>query len=293
MIYISVKEAAEKWGITERVVRYYLENDRIPGSFLTGKTWNIPADTAKPTRKQRTTRLPQGLLPRLIIEKDNHIKGGIYHRIQIDLTFNSNHIEGSRLSHEQTLSIFETNTLMAGEVNVDDIMETVNHFRCIDLVIDNAGRTLSERFIKHLHQTLKMNTSDSRKDWFRVGDYKRLANTVGGHDTTSPEQVPSAMKQLIKEYNAQSVITLDDILDFHCRFENIHPFQDGNGRIGRLILFKECLRNDIIPFIISDDVKYYYYRGISEWKKEPGYLRDTCLSCQDRFRELMKQYKVN
>ena len=293
MPYISVKEAADKWGITERVVRYYCENDRIPGSFITGKTWNIPADADKPQRKPRNVKIPEGLFPRLIIEKENGIKGGIYHRIQIDLTYNSNHIEGSCLTHDQTVMIFDTNTLVADKVNIDDLMETVNHFRCVDLVLDNVKRPLTERFIKHLHLLLKTNTSDSRLGWFKVGDYKLLTNNVGGiQPTADPEDVPDMMKKLLKDYNSLEEVGLDDILDFHCRFEKIHPFQDGNGRIGRLIMFKECLKNDIIPFIITDDKKDLYNRGIDKWNIERGYLRDTCLYYQDRFRELMRLFDI-
>ena len=293
MPYISVKEAADKWGITERVVRYYCENDRIPGSFITGKTWNIPADADKPQRKPRNVKIPEGLFPRLIIEKENGIKGGIYHRIQIDITYNSNHIEGSRLTHDQTVMIFDTNTLIADKVNIDDLMETVNHFRCVDLVLDNVKRPLTERFIKHLHLLLKTNTSNSRLGWFKVGDYKLLTNNVGGiHPTADPEDVPDMMKKLLKDYNSLEEVGLDDILDFHCRFEKIHPFQDGNGRIGRLIMIKECLKNDIIPFIITDDKKDLYDRGIDKWNIERGNLRDTCLYYQDRFRELMRLFGI-
>ena len=294
MGFISVKEASEKWGITERVVRQYCADGRISGAFLTGKTWNIPDDAEKPGRKARTRKLPEDLLSRLRLEKDARIPGGIYHKVQIELTYNSNHIEGSRLTHDQTRYIFETNTINApeGSVNVDDILETVNHFRCIDLVIDQAKRPLSESLIKQLHRILKSGTADSRKSWFAVGEYKRLANEVGGMETAAPEDVPKRMKALLAEYRSCDPVSLDDLLDFHYRFEAIHPFQDGNGRVGRLILFKECLRYGIVPFIIEDDMKMFYYRGLREWKNERGYLRDICLAAQDRFKAYLDYYKI-
>ena len=231
---------------------------------------------------------------RLSMEKDNKISGGIYHKVQIEFTYNSNHIEGNRLTQEQTRYIFETNTVDApdGFLNVDDILETVNHFRCIDLIIDQAKRSLSETLIRQLHLILKGGTADSRKSWFAVGAYKQLANEVGGRETTAPREVSDRMKELLSDYRKQETVTLDDLLDFHYRFESIHPFQDGNGRVGRLILFKECLRHGIVPFIIEDDMKLYYYRGLQEWRKERGYLRDTCLAAQDRFKTYLDYYGV-
>ena len=294
MGFISVKEASEKWGITERVVRQYCADGRVPGAFITGKTWNIPDNAEKPGRKPRPQAVPKDLLGRLALEKDSGITGGIYHKVQIELTYNSNHMEGSRLSHEQTRYIFETNTIDApdGSVNVDDILETVNHFRCIDLMIDQAKRPLTETMIKQLHLLLKSGTADSRKSWFAVGDYKKLANEVGGRETTAPEDVSKKMKALISDYKKLETVAFDDLLDFHYRFEVIHPFQDGNGRVGRLILFKECLRNGIVPFIIEDDMKMYYYRGLHEWRNEKGYLRDTCLAAQDRFKAYLDYYGI-
>ena len=294
MGFISVKEASEKWGITERVVRQYCADGRVPGAFITGKTWNIPDNAEKPGRKPRQRPIPEDLLGRLALEKDNGISGGIYHKVQIELTYNSNHMEGSRLTHEQTRYIFETNTIDApdGSVNVDDILETVNHFRCIDMMIDQANRPLTETMIKQLHLLLKSGTADSRKNWFAVGDYKRLANEVGGRETTVPKDVPKMMKELLSDYKKHETVTFDDLLDFHYRFESIHPFQDGNGRVGRLILFKECLRNRIVPFIIEDDMKMYYYRGLQEWRSEKGYLRDTCLAAQDRFKAYLDYYGI-
>ena len=294
MGYISVKDASEKWEITERVVRQYCADGRIPGAFITGKTWNIPDTAEKPGRKPRERHIPDDLVGRLVMEKENGVSGGIYHKVQIEFTYHSNHMEGSRLSHDQTRYIFETNTVDApgGAVNVDDILETVNHFRCIDLIIDQAERPLTESLIRQLHLVLKSGTADSRKGWFAVGAYKKLANEVGGRETTAPKDVPKAIKALLGGYRQLGKISLDDLLDFHYHFESIHPFQDGNGRVGRLILFKECLRNGIVPFIIEDDMKMYYYRGLREWRNERGYLRDTCLAAQDRFKKYLDYYGV-
>ena len=293
MDYISVAEAAILWGISERSVRNYCALGRIEGAFLTGKTWNIPGSAAKPDRINKRDRVPADLLSRLRAEKKARLHGGIYHRIQIDLTYNSNHMEGSRLTHDQTRYIFETNTIVSAEaVNADDVVETANHFKCIDMIIDNAAYAPSERSIKQLHAVLKNGTSDSRQDWFAVGDYKRLPNEVGGRETAAPEDVATHMKTLLAEYNAAEDISFDDLLDFHYRFETIHPFQDGNGRIGRLLLFKECLRYGIVPFIITDDMKMHYYRGLQNWPTERGYLRDTCLTAQDRFKELLDYFRI-
>ena len=234
------------------------------------------------------------MLERLRVEKQQRMRGGIYHKVQVDMTYNSNHIEGSRLTREQTRLIFETNTVgMEGEtLNVDDVVETANHFRCIDMVIDNASRPLTESFIKVLHRTLKNGTSDSRLNWFAVGAYKKLANEVGGQETTPPNKVASAMQKLIADYNKTTEKTLDELLDFHVTFERIHPFQDGNGHVGRLILFKECLRCGIVPFIIDDRHKAFYYRGLKEWPKTPGYLRDTCLLMQDDFKAALQYFGI-
>lgn len=292
MKYKSVKEIALKWGLSERSVRNYCAAGKVPGALLEGKTWRIPGDAVKPGRKPRSGKTSADLLTRLKLEKEAGITGGIYHKVQIELTYNSNHIEGSRLSHDQTRYIFETNTIgLQGEtVNVDDIVETANHFRCIDIIIDSANYSLSEAFIKQLHYVLKSGTSDSRKAWFAVGDYKKLVNEVGGKETTSPENVPAELRKLIKKYNTAKTKSLQEIIEFHYEFESIHPFQDGNGRVGRLIMFKECLRSGITPFIIEDDMKEYYYRGLKEWKNEPGFLIDTCLAAQDRFKEYMDYF---
>ena len=282
MEYISVSQFAEKYSISERTARNYCATGKIEGAFLTGKTWNIPADAELPRRSKR--KMPP-LLAALREQKEMRMKGGIYHRIQIDLTYNSNHIEGNRLTKEQTRYIFETNTLGITSENtrIDDIMETVNHFRCIDYVIDHATDKITETHIKQLHLILKTNTSDSHKPWFAVGDYKRLANAVGEEETTQPEEVHKKMKALLATYHAIQKIQFDDILDFHVRFERIHPFQDGNGRVGRLIMFWQCLQSNIVPFIITDDLRLFYYRGIQNWGIINGYLRDTCLTAQDNF----------
>ena len=233
------------------------------------------------------------LLKALTEQMEMRMKGGIYHKTQIDLTYNSNHIEGSRLTHEQTRYIFETNTIGVTQeaVNINDIVETVNHFRCIDLVIEHAMDDLSIDFIKELHRVLKTGTSDSRKDWFAVGDFKRLPNEVGGEETCPPEQVAERMKEMLAHYQG-SKRQLEDILDLHVRFERIHPFQDGNGRVGRLIMFKECLRNGIVPFIITDELKMFYYRGLHEWGHINGYLTDTCLTAQDQYKAALDYFRI-
>ena len=291
MEYISVVQFAEKHGISERTTRKYCAEGRIDGAFLTGKTWNIPADAELPKKGKRKL---SPLLIRLREEKDARLKGGIYHRTQIDLTYNSNHIEGSRLTKEQTRYIFETNTLgiTTENTSVDDIMETVNHFRCIDYVIDHAMDKITEAHIKQLHAILKTNTSDSQKSWFAVGDYKRLANEVGGEETVAPEDVHKRMKTLIGEYNAIKKVEFDDILDFHVQFERIHPFQDGNGRVGRLMLLWQCLQSAHVPFVITEDLRLYYYRGIQNWGKINGYLRDTCLTAQDNYKISLDYFKI-
>lgn len=294
MNYISAAETAKKWNVSERTVRNYCAVGKIPGAVLAGKTWKIPETAEKPSRINAKGNTQNHLLRVLQSEKRTQQKGGIYHKVQIDLTYNSNHIEGSRLTHDQTRYIYETNTIgMAdGSVNVDDIVETANHFRCIDLVIDAARQPLTETLIKRLHSTLKSGTSDARKDWFAVGGYKRVPNEVGGRETTAPEHVAQEMAVLLKQYNRDKEHTLEQIVAFHHDFECIHPFQDGNGRVGRLLLFKECLRNNIVPFIIDDDLKLFYYRGLHEWNHERGYLLDTCLTAQDRFKAYLDYFRI-
>lgn len=294
MRYLSVIEIAKKWNISERSVRNYCAHGRVQGAFLTGKTWNIPENAEKPERSNKKKGHTLTLLDILRDQKEGKYSGGIYHRTQIDLTYNSNHMEGSRLTRNQTRYIFETNTVgVENEVlNVDDVIETVNHFHCIDLVIDHADDILSEKFIKKLHLTLKNGTSDSRKDWFAVGEYKKIPNEVGGMDTALPEEVADKMKTLLKEYNVIKEKTLEDILDFHVKFERIHPFQNGNGRVGRLIMFKECLKRNIVPFIIEDNLKLFYYRGLKEWDNEKGYLTDTCLTAQDKYKAYLNYFRI-
>ncbi|WP_302416964.1 Fic family protein [Blautia marasmi] len=293
MRYLSVTEIAKKWNISERSVRNYCTQGRVNGAFLTGKTWNIPENAEKPERSNKRKEQPT-LLDILQEQKESKYPGGIYHKTQIDLTYNSNHMEGSRLTHDQTRYIFETNTIgVESEVlNVDDVIETANHFRCIDMSIDHAKSALTEKFIKELHLVLKSGTSDSRKDWFAVGDYKKLPNEVGGMKTTFPEEVADKIKILLAEYNAKDEKTLEDLLDFHVKFERIHPFQNGNGRVGRLIMFKECLKYNIVPFIIEDSLKLFYYRGLKEWDNEKGYLLDTCLTAQDKYKAYLEYFRI-
>ena len=290
-IYISVTRFAEKYGVSERTARNYCATGKIEGAFLTGKTWNIPADTVLP-KKGKAKLSP--LLERLRQEKQGRLKGGIYHRTQIDLTYNSNHIEGSRLTKEQTRFIFETNTLGATSENtrIDDIMETVNHFRCIDYVIDHATDKVTEAHIKQLHRILKANTSDSQKDWFVVGDYKKLPNEVGEEKTVEPKSVHKHMAKLISDFNSRGAISLDDVIDFHVKFERIHPFQDGNGRVGRLLMLWQCLQNRIVPFIISEELRLFYYRGIQKWGRVNEFMQDTCLTAQDNYKALLDYFKI-
>lgn len=279
MRYLSVNEMAKKWNISERSVRNYCSQGRVNGAFLTGKTWNIPEDAEK---SQRSNKRKEQLILLDILqeEKVNKYPDGIYRKTQIDPTYNSNHMEGSRLIHDQTRYIFETNTIeVKNEVlNVDDVIETANHFHCIDMIIDHAKSALTEKIIKELHQMLKSGTSNSRKDGFAVGDYKKLTNEVEGMETVLPEEVVDKVKTLLTEYNTKEEKTFEDILDFHVKFKRIHPFQDGNGRVGRLIMFKECLKYNIVPFIIEDNLKMFYYRGLKVWDNEKEYLKDTCLT---------------
>ena len=294
MRYLTAAEIAKKWCVSERSVRNYCAKGRVSGAVLNGKTWHVPEGAEKPERTNKKKEQAKTLLDILQEEKASRYSGGIYHKTQIDLTYNSNHIEGSRLTHDQTRYIFETNTIgVENEVlNVDDVIETVNHFRCIDMIIDKAKSNLSEKFIKELHLVLKTGTSDSRKDWFVVGDYKKLPNEVGGAETALPEEVADRMKELLSKYNAKENKTLEDVLEFHVAFEKIHPFQDGNGRVGRLIMFKECLKHNIVPFIIEDNLKLFYYRGLKEWHKEKGFLTDTCLTAQDRYKAYLDYFRI-
>lgn len=294
MKYISVREFAKKWNVPERTVRNYCATGRIKGAFLTGKTWNIPEDAILPEKASKKKFSDNPLLNHLKEQKEMKLKGGIYHRTQIDLTYNSNRIEGSKLTHDQTRYIFETNTIGVSKesVNVDDIIETTNHFRCIDLIIDKAKFKLTESFIKKIHFLLKSGTSDNRKDWFHVGEYKKLPNEVGGNETCPPSAVTVKMKELLSSYHSIEKKTFEDIIDFHYQFEIIHPFQDGNGRVGRLIMFKECLANNIVPFIIDEDLKLFYYRGLQEWTNIREYLLDTCLTAQDNYKAILQYFEI-
>lgn len=228
-------------------------------------------------------------------QKNMKLKGNLYHNTQISFAYNTNHIEGSKLTEDQTRYIYETNTLLASKdtiIGIDDILETANHFKLVDYMLDIADKKLTEKMIKEFHKILKEGTSDSIKEWFIVGDYKKLPNEVGGLKTTEPKNVERDMKKLLEWYNSINQITIKEIIEFHAKFEKIHPFQDGNGRIGRIIAFKECLKNNIVPFIILDNEKLFYYRGLNEYQsnKEKGYLIDTCLNAQDQYIEMIKYY---
>lgn len=294
MNYFSSAVIAAKWGISERSVRNYCAQGRVEGAYLSGKTWLIPKDTEKPRRLNARPDGASALLERLRQERASSVMGGIYHKVQVELTYSSNHIEGSKLTHDQTRLIFETSTIGISDtaVPVDDVIETANHFRAIDYVIDAAEKPISEKMFKDLHRMLKQSTNDAAKEWFAVGNYKRFPNEVAGQRTTLPENVPEEIANLLALYDRRRRHTLDEILDFHVRFERIHPFQDGNGRIGRLIMFKECLASGIVPFVITDNLKAFYYRGLQEWDRERGYLRDTCLAAQDTFKKELDYFRI-
>lgn len=293
MDYLNSKEIAKLWLISERSVRNYCSNGRVEGAFLEGGTWMIPENAQKPARQQRHSYKKHSLLEQLLIEKESKLKGGIYHKLQIELCYNSNHIEGSKLTHDQTRLIFETRTIgKSKNINVDDIIESSNHFRCFDFLIDNAKRQLSESMIKQFHAILKTGTHDSMQPWFKVGDYKIIPNEVGGEETANPKEVKEKMKNLLKQYNSKKEHSFEEIVEFHVNFERIHPFQDGNGRVGRLIAFKECLKNNIVPFIILDIKKDFYYRGLKKWSEEKGYLLDTCLDGQDTLKRYLDYFDI-
>ena len=292
MKYITVEEAAKKWGLSARSVQIHCQKGNIVGVNLQGKLWMIPGDAERPKRKPRAKGRPKSILAALKAEKRGQVKGALYHRLQIDFTYNSNHMEGSRLTHEQTRWIFETMTVgkLPENVPVDDIVETANHFRCIDLVIESANAALTERYIKTLHNQLKSGTSDSRKVWFSVGDYKQLDNVVGDMKTCPASKVHEEMVKLLAGYNASGK-TLTDIIDFHVKFERIHPFQDGNGRVGRLIMLKECLKHGHTPFVIAENIRQFYYLGLQDWGKgRQARLKDTCGAGQDVFKLGLKSF---
>ena len=292
--FITVKEASIKWNLSERSVRNYCALGRIEGTVLSGKTWLIPENATKPIRSNEKKN-KKYLLEKLRFEKNNQIKGGIYHKLMIDLTYNSNHIEGNELTHDETRYIFETRTIGVDKntsKKVDDIIETINHFAAIDRVIDFANYQLSEQFIKELHKILISNTNDSRLPHFAVGEYKKLPNEVGDMETTNPRLVASEMHKLLNDYNKKENHAFEEIVEFHVKFERIHPFQDGNGRVGRLIAFKECLKNNIVPFIILDSKKMFYYRGLKNWNQEHGWLIDTCLDGQDTVKVYLDYFNI-
>ena len=295
MKYLTCEQIAKIWNVSERSVRNYCASGRVVGAYLQGKTWMIPNNALKPKREVRHSNKKRNLLDVLKMEKAAKLKGGIYHKLQIEMTYNSNHIEGSKLTHDETKYIYETKTIGIDNksVKVDDIIETVNHFRCIDIAIDYASRKLSEAFIKQLHMVLKTGTSDTNQPWFKVGDYKLLPNEVGNKETTDPKQVKVEMKKLLDKYNQKETHSFEEIVEFHVNFERIHPFQDGNGRVGRLIAFKECLKNNIVPFIISDNKKEFYYRGLNNWNHERGWLIDTCLDAQDTVKAFLDYFKIS
>lgn len=294
MNYYTSKDISIKWGVSERSVRDYCIKGRVPGAYLDGKIWKIPENSKKPERQARVSLKNRTLLEVLREEKENKTSGGIYHSLQIDMTYNSNHIEGSKLTHDETRYIFETQTISASATTkVNDIIETVNHFKCIDIVIDLAKAKLTESMIKQLHYVLKANTMDSRNKWFRVGDYKTLPNQVGGNFTTDPKNVKQEMQKLLNEYNSKNNIAIEDIIEFHKEFERIHPFQDGNGRVGRLIMLKECLKYGYVPIVILDELKNFYYNGLQQWDTERGYLIDTCLYGQDIMKKVLDKYNIN
>ena len=293
--YLSSNEISKIWKVSERSVRDYCSKGRVIGAFLEGKTWMIPEDASKPERQTRHSSKKHNLLETLKLEKESQVKGGIYHKLQIEMTYNSNHMEGSKLTHDETRYIYETKTIgiEGNVVKIDDIMETVNHFRCIDLAIDFASRKLSESFIKQLHLILKNNTEDSKKPWFKVGDYKLVENLAGDRETVHPDEVKEEMKKLLSNYLMKDEHSFEEIVAFHVEFERIHPFQDGNGRVGRLIAFKECLKNNIVPFIILDSKKMFYYRGLKNWNQEHGWLIDTCLDGQDTVKAYLDYFKID
>mgnify|MGYP002861786618 CR=1 FL=1 len=286
---ITKTELGRRLGISSRTIARIAKGERLSRGTL-----EKMADALSCNVEDLVREVPANpVLQRLREEKDARLPGGLYHELQVRMTYNSNHIEGSTLTEEQTRLIFETHTIDAGNgIPVDDILETIHHFRAIDFCIDHAEDPLTEEFIKNLHAILKRDTKDASLPWFAVGEYKRRPNMVGGRETTSPNEVPAQMASLLRGYEALPAVALEDIVAFHAKFEMIHPFQDGNGRIGRLIALKECLRYDIVPFIIEDRKKAFYYRGLAEWETERGFLIGTCLDGQDTFRRMLDAFEV-
>ena len=286
---IRKTDLALRLGISTRTIAKIAKGEKLSKRSMQKIADYLGKDPAVLMQEVSDNRILQVLRE----EKEMRLSGGLYHELQVRMTYNSNHIEGSRLSEDQTRLIFETNTIDACEgVPVDDILETVHHFRAIDYVIDTAEEALTEEIIKHLHFILKHDTKDTTLSWFAVGDYKKRANVVGGRDTAKPSEVHARMKELLEEYNTKKNVTIEDIIALHAEFEYIHPFQDGNGRVGRLIALKECLRHNVIPFIIEDSKKNFYYRGLKEWRNEKGWLTDTCLDGQDTFVRLLDMLEI-
>ncbi len=293
MKFVNIEIIAKKWSISPRTVRYYCELRRIPNARLVGGVWFIPEDAVKPERSNSVS-VGNNILYWLLQERKVKLAGRIYEWIQVNLAYNSNKIEGSQLSQKQTQSLYTTNTLgpTSKNTNVDDIIETKNHFTCFDILLDTMSYPLDEKLIKRLHRVLKSNTSQAQKEWFNVGEYKEFPNQVGGKETTAPKLVPEAMNNLLSWYNSIKDKTLEEILEFHYRFECIHPFQDGNGRVGRLIMFRECLKNNIVPFIVFDKIKAQYYEGLSKWKTDKTKLIDVCLKCQEEFKKPLDYFEI-
>ena len=295
---MTQKEIAEILGVEPGTISKY-ESGMIEPNIESLKrladTFNITVDELiKDEEKFDLTKV--NVLEVLREQKEMELKGNLYHNTQVIFAYNTNHIEGSKLTEDQTMYIFETNTILfEGQTvaSVDDILETANHFKLVDYMLDVAEEKLTEEMIKKFHKILKEGTSDSRKEWFNVGDYKKLANETGNMQTSLPKNVARDMAKLMEWYNSLEKITIKEIIEFHYRFERIHPFQDGNGRVGRIIMFKECLKNNIVPFIILDKEKLFYYRGLKEYKNEKGFLVDTCLNAQDQYIEMLKFYIEN
>lgn len=286
---LNKSDLTEKLGISSRTIAKMSKGEMIANHVLAKIASFLDCEVSALFQ----TVYDNHILQILKEEKDAKVSGGLYHELQVRMTYNSNHIEGSKLTEDQTRLIFETRTIDASDgIPVDDIIETSNHFRCIDYAIDVAMEPLSEEIMKHFHLLLKQGTKDASLEWFRVGDYKKRANVVGGRETCKPSQVPSAMKKLLTRYLEKPLVTIEDIIAFHADFEYIHPFQDGNGRVGRLVALKECLRWNIIPFIIEDKKKYYYYRGLANWQEQKGYLVDTCLDGQDTFKAILRMLDI-